>query len=210
MRRYRRMVLIDRFIPFLAALVGLVALAGSVVVQINTASETAALRAELAAMRTATETVTRHADALAREIGNLDGAADDGTAEALLALQDRMAKLEDAAKATLATTGLAAPAPLSSDPQAQASVVKPIDPNLPSKDCIPLDTRFMVTPGDSFVICQSKVVIEAASIMSDMVALADGTSIIEGSSTNLPGTNCTAMVFSADIEGFAEMRVNCQ
>ena len=43
MRRHRRMVLIDRVIPFLAAGVGLIALAGAVVVQLNAEARTAAL-----------------------------------------------------------------------------------------------------------------------------------------------------------------------
>ena len=36
MRRYRRLVLMDRIIPFLSAFVGLVALGGALLVQANT------------------------------------------------------------------------------------------------------------------------------------------------------------------------------
>ena len=206
MRRYRRMVLIDRLIPFLAAMVGLVALAGAVLVQLNTTRRDEAILAELAAARQAQQVAIERHNALVRQIAELGAPVDDGTAEALLALQDRMVKLEEAAR----TAPLAAPAPLGTDGQPASSAVRPIDPNLPTKDCIPLDTRFMVTPGDSFPICQSRVVIKAATITGDMVVLDDGTAIPETVSAAIPGSTCTALVFSADLEGFAEMRVNCQ
>src|SRR5690606_7573586 len=51
MRRYRRLVLIDRVIPFLAALVGLVALAGAVMVQVNADTKTRAIATAVAELR---------------------------------------------------------------------------------------------------------------------------------------------------------------
>jgi hypothetical protein len=202
--RNRRMVLIDRIIPFLAAFVGLVALAGSVVVQMDVTRQNTAIRAELAAARTAMELMAQRNEGLASELQAADIPVDDGTAEALLALQDRMIRLEDSVKAA----PLAAPAAMAPDGDTVAA--KPIDPNLPTTDCIPQGTRFMATTTDDFPICQSKVVIRAAAVSDDTVTLSDGTSIVETGFSALPGTTCTAMVFSADIEGFAEMRVTCQ
>src|SRR6218665_2455966 len=90
MRRYRRLVLIDRVIPFLAAFVGLIALAGAVTAQLSSEARTQAVTAEIA-------TVKASIDALVQGTATLPAPAaanDDGTAAGLLALQDRMGKLE--------------------------------------------------------------------------------------------------------------------
>ena len=55
MRRYRRLVLIDRLIPFLAAIVGLVALAGAVAVQLNTDTKTKAVTDAVVALQASVE-----------------------------------------------------------------------------------------------------------------------------------------------------------
>jgi hypothetical protein len=198
------MVLIDRIIPFLAAFVGLVALAGSVVVQMDVTQQNAAIRAELVATSAAMQAVAAQNDKLAQQLTAVGAPVDDGTAEAMLALQARMIKVEDLVKAN------ALRGPVSSAPGTETEAAKPIDPNLPTADCIPQGTRFMVTPGDDFPICQSKVVIRAASINADQVTLADGTPILATGFSVIPGSSCTGMVFSASADGFAEMRVTCQ
>ena len=152
MRRYRRLVLIDRVIPFLAAFVGLIALAGAVTVQLGSQVRTQAVTAEIAAMRASI-------DALVQGTASLPASgAEDGTAEGLLALQDRMDQLETdwQAQKELALTLPATPAALdaaSDDEPAQAAA---IDPDLPTTDCIPLGTRFMVTPNETYPLCQSR------------------------------------------------------
>ena len=202
MRRNRRMVLIERLIPFLAAMVGLVALAGAVVVQTNVTAQTNAVRAELAATRQAMDAVVQRTEHLSTRLDATGEPADDGTAEALLALQDRMIKLEEAAKAAPLVT----PAPLT--PASQAD--RPIDPNLPTEDCIPQGTRFMVTMGSENPICQSKVIITAAAITAEMVALDNGVTLVPGTPSPLPGGECTASVLTTDEAGFAELRVDCR
>src|SRR5690606_33622019 len=142
-------------IPFLAAMVGLVALAGAVVVQANVTAQTDAVRAELAATRQAMDAVVQRTEHLSTRLDAAGEPASDGTAEALLALQDRMVKLEEAAQAA----PLATPAPLTPGSQAD----RPIDPNLPTADCIPQGTRFMVTMDSENPICQSKMIITAAA-----------------------------------------------
>lgn len=207
MRRYRRLVVIDRLIPFLAACVGLIALSGSVVVQMNTDARTRAVTEEMAQLRLALDLVVQRTEALGAP-------ADDGTAEGLLALQDRMIKLEAefetvktaAAAAPAATPG--EPAPLSLDGAAPAAAAE-VDPNLPTTDCIPLGTRFMVTPNETYPLCQSKAVVRVGGITGDSVDIDGAGPVAETGFGTLIGTSCTVMVFSADIEGFAELRVTC-
>ncbi|HEY9012676.1 MAG TPA: hypothetical protein VIN06_16840 [Devosia sp.] len=203
MRADRRVVLIDRLIPFLAALVGLVALAGAVVVQSNVTAQNDAVRAEIAATRNALDLVRQGTENLSTRLDSSGEPADDGTAEALLALQERMVKLEEAAKAG----PLASPAPLS---PAATTAGRPVDPNLPTDDCIPQGTRFMVTLDDGYPVCQSTVTIKASAISAELVALDNGVTLVPGTPSPLPGGGCTASLFSADPAGFAELRVDCR
>lgn len=195
----RRMVLMNRIIPFLAALVGLVALAGAVMVQVNVTTQNESIRAELAQTRMEMNLVVQRAENLSTRLDALGEGTGDGTAEALLALQERMVKLEATAASALST-----PAPLASLP------ATPIDPSLPVSDCIPQGTRFMVTVGDSFPICQSDVVVTAAAISGEMTALDNGVTLVMGTPAPLPGGGCTASLLSADAAGFAELRVDCR
>ena len=203
MRRYRRLVLIDRVIPFLAAFVGLIALAGAVTAQLSAEARTQAVAAEIAAMRSSI-------DALAHGTAALPApAADDGTAEGLLALQDRMARLEidwQAQKDLALTLPAVDPAAAPADVPAQAAA---IDPDLPTTDCIPLGTRFMVTPNETYPLCQSREQVQVGMITADTVDVIGAGTIVETGFGALAGTTCTIMVFSADAAGFAEMRVSC-
>lgn len=202
MRRNRRMVLIEKLIPFLAAMVGLVALAGAVVVQSTVTTQNEAIRAELASARQAMEMVVQRTENLSTRLDAVGEPAGDGTAEALLALQERMVKLEQAAQAP----PLATPAP----PGATQAAGRPIDPTLPTADCIPQGTRFMVTMDSDNPICQSRVVITAAAISGEMVALDNGVTLVLGTPSPLPGGACTASLISTDAAGFAELRVDCR
>jgi outer membrane murein-binding lipoprotein Lpp len=200
MRRYRRLVLIDRIIPFLAAIVGLVALAGAVAVQLSTEAKTAMVSAAVAELRASV-------DALGKRADTLPAPASDGTAEGLLALQDRMTRLEGewgAQKQALAAAPAEAPAA-----DAPATATAEVDPNLPTTDCIPLGTRFMVTPNETYPLCQSKAVVKTGAITADTVFIDGPGSVVETGFGSLPGTSCTVMVFSADEAGFAEVRVTC-
>jgi hypothetical protein len=203
LRRNRRMVLIDRLIPFLAALVGLVALAGALVVQTNVTAQNDAIRAEIADARNAMDRVVQRTENLSERLDATGEPADDGTAEALLALQERMVKLEEAAT----TAPLATPDPLV---PGDVTAARPIDPDLPTADCIPQGTRFMVTTADGFPICQSRITIKAAAISAEMVALDNGVTLVPGTPSPLPGGECTASLLTTDAAGFAELRVDCR
>ena len=195
MQTDRRLVLTDRIIPFLAALVGLVALAAAVVVHENARVANQAVLAEIGQLRQDLSVLMQRGETLSTRI---DQSGDDGTAEALLALQERIARLEDSSPAT--------PAPLELGSQALES----IDPSLPTTDCIPRGTRFMVTGGESFPICQTSIVVTASAISSEMVALDNGVTLVPGTPAPMPGGACTASVLSTDAAGFAELRVDCR
>lgn len=204
MRSNRRLVLTDRLIPFLAAGVGLVALAGAVLVQLNVDARTQYVAAQMAELRTSIDQLTQQTQTLSAPV-------DDGTIDAMLALQDRMNRLEAAwderqiatAEAPAASTGGNVFSATAGGPTA-------IDPSWPTTDCIPMGTRFMASTGDEMAICQTPVKIKVSAITADNVMI-DGTGVItETAFKPLLGTNCTLTVFSADVEGFAEMRVSCQ
>ena len=202
MRRHRRMVLIDRVIPFLAAGVGLIALAGAVVVQLNAEARTAALTSEISELRKVVEQIGVRTEAIAL-------AQDDGTAAGLLALQDRLVGLESQVAVAAANVDAV---PLALRPGADAAAetaVAEIDPNLPTTDCIPLGTRFVALPDESYPLCQSATVLKVGAITGETVLVEGAGPIVETGFAKIVGTECTVMVFSADIEGFAEMRVNC-
>lgn len=200
MRRYRRLVLIDRLIPFLAAIVGLVALAGAVAVQLNTDAKTKAVTEAVVALRASVDELGKRAETAATPV-------DDGTAAGLLALQDRMVKLESE-WTEQKTAAAAAPAAVPSAADAGTETAE-IDPNLPTTDCIPLGTRFMVTPGETYPLCQSKAVVKTGLITADTVDIDGVGQVVETGFGTIAGTTCTVMVFSADEAGFAEVRVTC-
>lgn len=206
MRRYRRLVMIDRFIPFLAAFVGLIALAGAVTTQLSSEARTRAVTAELASVKASVDQLVQTMAATAPE------PVDDGTVEALLALQDRMVKLEADWEAQKALAASLPAAPSATDPAApgdQPATEAAIDPNLPTTDCIPLGTRFMVTPNETYPLCQSRQQVRVGMITADTVEVVGAGTIVETGFGTLAGSTCTVMVFSADPAGFAEMRVTC-
>lgn len=205
MRRNRRLVLTDRIIPFLAAFVGLVALGGAVVVQLNANARTQWVAEEIASLRADIETLAARATDL--DAAERDRAIEqsNGTVEALLALQDRMNALEtewaDRPVATAASGGV-----FSASPDGAPS---DIDPDWPTDDCIPIGTRFMASIGDELAICQSPVVVRVSAVSGDNVLIEGAGVINETASRIIPGSNCSLMVFDANEEGFAEMRVSC-
>jgi hypothetical protein len=205
MRRYRRLVLIDRVIPFLAAFVGLIALAGAVTAQMSAESRTQAVSAEIASVKASIDQLVQGTASLPAP-----AAADDGTAAGLLALQDRMNRLETDWQAQRELAASLPAAPAAADPAAAPSDQPvAIDPNLPTTDCIPLGTRFMVTPNETYPLCQSKQKVQVGMITGDTVEVIGAGTIVETGFGAMAGSTCTVMVFSADAAGFAEMRVTC-
>lgn len=198
MRRYRRLVLMNRVIPFLAAFVGLLALAGAVLVQMQGTAERGRLAEEIAGLRSSLEQ-------LSRQTGELAAAADDGTAEGLLALQDRMDRMETEWGAASDAAAAGPAAGMASD-----NASRTVDPSWPTEDCIPTGTRFVAMAGEPIPICETPVVISVSAITDETVLVDGAGTIVENGVGVLPGTGCSVTAFSADIQGFAELRVTCQ
>lgn len=216
----------DRLIALLAALVGLIALGGALLVHNSATAVMSRQAAEIAALKTAVASAEPVAIPAGVEIAPTAPVVDTATAETVAALERRIASLEQASN-TQAIELAAARAAL--DARADLPVAQPvtevaaIEPapaassgtpaayteDGPTTDCIPLGTRFMAQTGDSFPICKTRVVI-------DVTAVSDGSTIVDGAGPiaaggfgNLPVQGCTVMVFTADTSGFAEMRVSC-
>ena len=196
MHRNRRLVLMDRAIPFLAGLVGLIALAGAVVVQLvgdardaRLAEDVAALRAEVAGLAAGAVAPTPEP---VPEV-----AVDDGLADAVQALQEQVQRLE--ADLAERPSGSATP----------TTAGATLDPSLPVDDCIPVGTRFMASIGEQVAICQTTVVVRVNAITDDNIMAEDIGLIAETAFRPVPGTNCSLAVLEADGLGFAEMRVSC-
>ena len=79
----------------------------------------------------------------------------------------------------------------------------------PTKDCIPLGTRFMGQSGDSFPLCKTHIVLKVAAV-TDGLATISGAGDVAVGATVPYNKGCMLAVFSADDSGFAEMRVTCQ
>lgn len=206
MRRYRRMVLMDRLIPFLSAFVGLVALGGAVLVQVSTNDQTQRIAEQIELVRVDIDALAQQVVEVASMTSDESLAEANGTVEALLALQDRMNALE-----TEWANRPATPASSSGDffSATADGAAAEIDPSWPTANCIPLGTRFIAATGDSLAICQTPVVIEVSAITDDNIMVAGAGVITETAFKPLTGTNCRLTVLEADGAGFAELRVSC-
>jgi len=196
MRRHRRLVVSERVIPFLAAFVGLLALVGAVIAEFDGRQRAESAARELARLQLSLEALAQQVETLAAV------PVQDDTAAALSALMARVEQLEQAVERL--------PEPLAVSPgAAPAAPAVAIDPSLPTTDCIPVGTRFMGVGGERYPICQTTLVVGVEAVTGDSVVVAGAGAIVETTSAVLAGSDCTLMVFSAEIEGFAEMRVSC-
>ena len=210
----------DRLIALLAALVGLIALGGALLVH-NSATATMQRQAtEIAALKDALKTT---GPAPVAAPAPTSGEPDSRTAETIAALEGRIAALEHTTS-TQATELAAARAALDARADTNPSMIvteaaeeQPASSTAPAAyaedgpttDCIPLGTRFMAQSGDSFPICKTRAVVNVSAV-SEGSAIVEGTGpVAAGGFANLPVQGCTVMVFTADSAGFAEMRVSC-
>jgi hypothetical protein len=214
----------DRLIALLAALVGLIALGGALLVHNSAtavmqrqATEIAGLKAALNGTLSAAPVEQQAASSPA---SSPPVATDNRTAETIAALEGRVAVLEQTAntqaaelaaaraaldaRADLPITDVAAaePPPSSANPAAYSE-------DGPTTDCIPLGTRFMAQSGDSFPICKTTAVVSVSAVSEGSAIVEGAGAVAAGGFANLGVQGCTIMVFTADISGFAEMRVSC-
>jgi hypothetical protein len=203
----------NRAIPFLAAVVGLIALAGAVTVQLSADARTRQVTEELVKVQAALDALNQRADQIAAVSSQPAEPVDDGTIDAMLALQDRMNKLEEEWNERPLTTASTTTPSGSGNGAFSTTIGGPpaeIDPSWPTTDCIPMGTRFMASVGDEMAICKTPVKVHISAITGDNVMI-EGTGVItETAFKSIPGSNCQLTVFSADDAGFAEMRVACQ
>lgn len=189
----------DILVSYAAALAALVALALAIYLEMQNRARTDGIVAELASLRAAIEAIETRSPAAA-EPQPLDFPINDGTIDALIALQKRIAALEDAAaSAPTPAAALPDPGPLGATELADS----------PTEDCIPIDTRFVALPGEAYPICRTPEVITLATVTADSVTTDAGANVVEGGFTRLGFGSCTLLVISADVEGFAELRVTC-
>ncbi|MBN9307327.1 MAG: hypothetical protein BGO82_08660 [Devosia sp. 67-54] len=251
----------DRVISLLAALVGLIALGGAILVHTNADTQRREMATEIAQLKASmsllgapgaasgkTHTAAPLLPAAASSVAppsqpsasmpsaSMPSAAasappTDDTARAMQDLQARIASLEqvassqaaelDAARARLAaasapptdvaTAEPAAVTPLTAATASGAPTATPsaVSTDGPTKDCIPLGTRFMGQSGDSFPLCKTHIVLKVAAV-TDGLATISGAGDVAVGATVPYNKGCMLAVFSADDSGFAEMRVTCQ
>lgn len=122
----------------------LAGLAGAALVQVNADARTRYVAEEIASLRASVEQLAAQTSAVAVP-------SNDGTIEAMLALQDRMKRLETEWAERPAQT---AAAPLATAPGNNAfatgvgAAPAAVDPSWPTTNCIPMGTRFIASLGD--------------------------------------------------------------
>jgi hypothetical protein len=220
----------DRIISLLAALVGLIALGGAILVHTNGDAQRQQMATEIAQLKASLALMGQPTPGTSVQTAVPAAKGDDGVADALLALQDRIAVLEqtaktqasdlEAARAQIASLPSQPPAQVAAvDPSALSSAAVSSDPSGaapsavvadgPTKDCIPLGTRFMGAAGDSFPICKTKMVIKVVGVSDGLATIGGAGDVAQGGTGNLD-KGCNVAVFSADLaSGYAEMRVTC-
>lgn len=220
----------DRLIALLAALVGLIALGGALLVHNSATAIMARQQTEIAALKDAIASaepvaIPAPVEAAPERLAEVDTK----TAETVAALERRIATLEQtsntqaielaAARAALDARGeilaeqpvaeVAEAEPESEPAPASSGTPAAYSEDGPTKDCIPLGTRFMAQSGDSFPICKTQVVVEVTAVSEGSTIVTGAGAIAAGGFGNLPVQGCTLMVFTADTSGYAEMRVSC-
>ncbi|HEX4296627.1 MAG TPA: hypothetical protein VHZ56_01260 [Devosia sp.] len=168
---------------------------------------------------TVAELQTLRARVSALEEANADQASQLQVAQASLATEATASVAAASAASAVAAEGAsvqpavstadaaAAVAPAGS---AASAVPAAIVADGPTKDCIPLGTRFMAASGDSFPICRTKTVIKVSDVTDGQATIDGAGPVVAGGFGRLGFNGCTVMVFSADpVSGYAEMRVTC-
>lgn len=205
----------DRLISLLAALVALIALGGALLIHNNADSTQQRLAAEIAELRATLGTADQNNVPQSAAASS----ADDGVADALLALQSRIVTLEELTR-TQASALEATRTALTAQPVAPATDIALAQPAQgarpaaltdagPTTDCIPLGTRFMATTGDSLPICKTRAVIDVTAVGEGTAIIRGPGSVVVGSIAQLDIEGCSVSVLSADLSGYAEMRVTC-
>jgi hypothetical protein len=187
--------MIGKYLPALALVVSLGALASAAVVYNESQNTYRRLSGDIAQVKVSLTLLTRRAGA-------------GGEGQEIVDLQNRLAILEDSWRRNSSPQApVAAEAPAFNPPVA-ATTTAPADG--PTQDCIPPGTAFVMTGADAYPICGTRLVIAFASIDTDAAVLDNGLALAKGLSSPLPESDCSATLLSSDASiGFAELRVTC-
>jgi hypothetical protein len=194
-------VIVDRLLLYTTAVVGLISVTAIIVVHYGTEQRFQRIEAILTDIRLNSDldrvaTAAREAMTKGEQAGL---PVDEGTIDALLSLRDRVEALEQ--RGTIRSQN---GAELTGDQQAIAAGLQG-----PADNCIPLGTRFIAQIGDRFPVCHTPVVVEVISITADTATIHSVGTIVEDGAGRFEGTPCQVTLLSADVAGFADMRVSC-
>jgi outer membrane murein-binding lipoprotein Lpp len=195
-------------ITYLAAIVAIIALGGAVYLDQQNRARMAELSGQVAALKSAVDAlpVTMKGSA---PLAAPAPQPNDGTIEALLALQKRIAALE-AAGVDPQTTGAIAPvSEASATGPAPEMVGKTQLADGPTKNCIPIGTRFLATAGDSYPICRTTAVVKIKDVTMEGVLLSSGKMVLAGETGPVGFGTCALNVVTTDMDGFADLKVTC-
>jgi hypothetical protein len=194
---------LGRTLPYVAALVGLVALGAALFVEVQGQARSQRIAGELSEIHTSMAEFQTALALLTQQAAKGSFGAGDGAADALLALQERIATLEETVGGAASTAALAV------TPATDAATAEAAPAGGPTEDCIPVGTRFMALPGDAYAICQTPEVVTLTNISAGGVVLDTGAAVVAGGVSALRFGKCTLTVISADAAGFAELKVTC-
>lgn len=197
-----------RFLGLLAIVLGLVAIAGSYGLWNDYRGEFRRMSSELAEMKVSLQLLTQRAPAPASAPAAAAAPASDGQADQIADLKNRIAILENVWRNPPAggVNGQGS-VPLSDTANALGGGTPP---GGPTTDCIPLGTRFLLTPNDTYPVCQTKENLTLLTAGNGTALLQDLGTLAEGGIAKLGATNCRVSLLSVITDGgFAEVRVTC-
>lgn len=180
---------------FVVGLVAVAAIAATAWVYTETQRDMRRMAADIAQIKLSLELFGRQQSSAAAPA---DAGMDAATLEAL---ENRLAILEESWRAG-STPAAAVPAEAPATDTASG----------PLTDCVPQDTRFLVTSGDDYAVCGSEGRVTVAGVGQSEITFAGDEAIVVGGSMALEGTSCVVSVLSANadgLSGYGEVRVSC-
>ncbi|GLQ54121.1 hypothetical protein [Devosia nitrariae] len=182
-------------IVFVVGLVAVAAIAAAAWVYTETQRDMRRMAADIAQIKLSLELFGR------QQVSASPAPADTGADTSVLeALENRLAILEESWRAG-STPAAAVPAEAATDASAG-----------PLTDCVPQDTRFLVTAGDDYAVCGTESRVTVAGVGQSEITFAGDRAIVVGGSMALEGTSCIVAVLSANadgLSGYGEVRVSC-
>lgn len=209
--RPRRGLWTGRLLAIAATLVAVAAIGAVLWIYADVKREILRMSTDIAQIRVSLDLYSRQQPGAAPAAATTTAPAATSSGD-LLDLKNRVAILENAWRKA-GPGGAPATATLPALPGETATTATPAKTTGSAQnDCLPQDTRFLVTGGDKYPVCGTKGTITVAAVGDGEVTFADGSSIAAGGSSDLKGTQCTLTVISAGADGmagYAEVRVGC-